>query len=108
MEPPYVGCYANYLEPLYLWLPPFAISSTPKCGRGFVSDDFVLFAVEVDGMTGAPRDIAQMTEKRALLAIFDFGLQFLARPYCFNKIAEMQNVVVLAFDLTDDLVVQIV
>src|SRR5689334_6482814 len=109
MEPPYVGCYENNLERrLYFWFPAMSVAATPECRGALITNNSVLFAVEVDSMTCAPCDISEMTEQRAFLPILNFGFQFLSRTYRFDKIAKVKNIVVLAFDLADNFVVQIV
>src|SRR6478609_4591323 len=84
---------------LHFRFPPFAVGAAPESGRALVAHNFVLFAIEVDGMTRAPRDISEMTEQRALLPIFNLRLQIFSGTYRLDEIAEMQNIVVLAFDL---------
>ena len=50
--------------------------STTATRSDFRTTVMPVFRVHIDGLTGAIRDVAQVTEQRALLGVLDFRVEF--------------------------------
>src|ERR1035441_7103581 len=96
-----------------LRLPAFTVSPADQGGSALVAQNLALPGIKVDRVPGAPGDVAEVTEHRALLAFANLGAQLLPLANPIQEISEMNHVKVkqafaLALDLADDFIIQIV
>src|ERR1041385_2460084 len=91
-----------------LRFPAFPVFPSPQLVRFLVAPDFAGRRVDVERVTGAPSDVAEMTPERALDPFFNLRVGFSALTNAVDEVCEVAGVVSPAFDRGNLLAIDVV
>src|SRR5262249_1326501 len=112
MPVPHSGLHGGLISllerPLHLRLPTLLVLTAPVGQRLLVVKDVPCLGVAAERSAGAVSDVAQVTQQRALVALFDFAIQLGAVANSINEVGDVDRLAVRAVVLPNRLALGIV